>query len=174
MSQQRSKKKEIIRAVDQIQRALGDEQEEPASSPSPPKKPIIDESKIIRRPGNEISVSSVTRVISAPEKKKKKTTTPPGMMRVIKGATFTGLDFGSGGPSVEQQITEQLKMPHNQQVQVTHTPVNDGGGDSLDATIAQLNELVDGEIDIPPAPAKKAEPPNTLDQWDKIANRLCP
>jgi len=186
------KRREIARAVDQIQNALGGEEVQddvttaPSPSPFPPtssKKKLMDESKIIRKPGNEISVSSVTRTIPVSDKK-----TPPGVMRVISGATFTGMNFGGNSENFEQQISEQLKMSHNQQAKVTHVPVNnnnsnsssshgDGGGDSLDATIAQLNELVDGGINVPPPPPpakKKAEPPSTLDEWDKIAGRLCP
>jgi hypothetical protein len=192
----RNKRREIARAVDQIQSALGREEEEeqdkttattPSPSPFPPtssKKKLTDESKIIRKPGNEISISTVTRTIPVVSEQKKKNKTPPGMMRVISGATFTGANFNFGGPNenLEQQIIEQLKMPHNQQAKVTYVPINDnnnnrdGGGDSLDATIAQLNELVDGGIDIPPplAKKKKVEPPSTLDEWDKIAGRLCP
>lgn len=183
------KRREIARAVDQIQNALGGEEVQddvttaPSPSPFPPtssKKKLMDESKIIRKPGNEISVSSVTRTIPVSDKK-----TPPGMIRVINGATFTGMNFGENSENLLQQISEQLKMPHNQQAKVTYVPVNnnsssshgDGGGDSLDATIAQLNELVDGGINVPslPPPAKKkAEPPSTLDEWDKIAGTLCP
>lgn len=184
------KRREIARAVDQIQNALGEEVQDdettttatvPSPSPFPPtssKKKLMDESKIIRKPGNEISISTVTRTIPISEQKNK---TPPGMMRVISGATFTGMNFGGSNANFEQQIIEQLKMPHNQQAKVTYVPATSngvGGGDSLDATIAQLNELVDGGIDVPPPPPspakKKAEPPSTLDEWDKIAGRLCP